>query len=818
MTSEPCPWVAHAQACAAATFGTLGPMGRRARWSPGSSTRDLGSHARTRSRRAERPSDPGTEWLRIAGLIVIALKLALLPVVFDPFGEDAFGVAKTAVSRAGMYLLLSIGGTLFALSADARDRLFRPREIVAGLVAFGASAALSTLLAVDRGAALFGVHHRYLGLTSIADGLVLACALPLFVARQVDLRWVFGGLFGGAAAVMGYAALQHVHLDPFSWDDPLTSTLGNRGVSAGYLVVIAAAGTCAAVLDLRSRWAIALGFISLAASVLVVRSGARGAILALPPAILVAGGVAMLAGSSTAILHRRAGIAAVMLLAVPAVLAGVGAAGPRLATLLSGGDTSLAERTLVYEAAIAMVAGRPLVGAGPDGFAVVYPLLRPAAAAQVSTQVAPGQSSAHSWPLHHAVGTGLLGVAALALLVAVSIRAALVGRPAAGESAQKIGAVIVVAFLLQGVFEIPNVGTEHLFWTGIGLTAVGPFAVGDEVARPTQWRWPSVAAGLVAVAVGLFLASTTGSWLEANRAVRSSDVLRSRGKLELAEQAALFATQRDPGRANNWNVLGLARSGMSASRALPAFERAWAAAPYDSRYLINVITEEGRLAETDPAYRERARVHARKLIEIDPRNAEARMVVSFVLMKTGDVGGARREADLAITLAPKDPQYYSWSAAIHEDTGDLATAAARYQTYAEMTTRGEMAEDTRTRLAGLYVRAGLLDRARALGKLRLASASNPCGTRCSQVSLRFSSPLGLATEGPGSALEASRYMVDGRRLPAGTVIKISDGPTVSIVAPSGAELVRPGSVIVITGLTDSTGLPIDPDPTTVVVQ
>jgi O-antigen ligase/Flp pilus assembly protein TadD len=764
------------------------------------------------------PADAAVEWLRIAGLTVIALKFALVPVVFDPLGDDVFGVAKSLASRTGMYLLLCLGGAFFVLSGEARQRLFRPRIIVAGLLTFGFISTLATVLAIDPRTALFGAHHRYLGLTSILDGVLLAFAIPLFVARAAELRWIYGGLFGGALVVVGYAALQSLRLDPLAWTgDPFTSTLGNRGVYAGYLVVIATALGHTAMTSPRPRWVVMLGAASALAAGLAVSSGVRGAILALPTAYLFSIGVAVRGGWRPSPRFGRIVVAIGALAGVVGLSWAFSAAAPRLATLLTGGDTSLAERTLVYEAALGMISARPLLGAGPDHFGVLYPLMRPLAAADFTSAVAAAQTSAHSWPLHHAVGTGLLGVAALAILIAASIRGSLRRGVWGQDDAPRLGAVTLIAFLLQSLFEPPNVGTDFLFWGGIGLTAVGPFVPASGTAARQTWRSQSIAVGLFAAAVGMAGAFSVGSALEANRAVRTSDALRSAGKLDLAEQAALVATERDPGRANNWNVLGLARSPTSPARALSAFERAWAAAPYDSRYLINVVKEEARLGEADKRYFARALEHALRAVEIDPRNPETHVVLSFALLKTGDALGARREADRAISLGPKTAEYYRWSAAIYEDTGEFTTAVSRYESYAKMITTGTMDGGTRLRLAQLYVRAGLLDRARSLGGPRFLSAIKGCPDRCSHVLLRFESGLGLATDGPGDVRDPRRYQVDGRSLPTAVSIHVLDGPAVLITAPEGTDLVRSGSTIRISGLTDPAGIPLEPDPTTVVV-
>lgn len=750
--------------------------------------------------------------VRTAGVLAIAAKIALIPLVFDPLGEDAFGVPKSAVSRAAMYLLICLGSALLLRDPQARIRLLRARALLVSLTILVLIAGLATAAAVHQPTALFGMHHRYLGAVSMLDGVVLAIALPLFIATTRDLRIVVVGGLAGAWAVVGYAVLQSLGVDPFSWGQ-VSSSVGNRGVYAGFLVVVGATAAFGAVAAPPGPTRVALAALLAAAVALVVRSEVRAATMVMP--------VALAAGVVFALRHSGIRLARTTLLAVAGVVlasaVAIGAiAAPRLATLLTGGDTSIAERSLVYAAAVRMVADRPLLGAGPDGFGVLYPAMRPPDAARYAASVALSQTSAHSWPLHHAVGTGLLGLAALVVIASLAIRSGLLRGPhGEGWIARPSGAVIVVAFLLQGALTVTSVSTEFLFWLGVGLSAV---ALRDPEASPGRRagsRRGRLWVQVVPIALGAALALTVLSWPGANRAVRASDALRSGGRLADAEQAALTATRLDPGRANHWNVLGLAYSQRSPSLALRAFERAWAAAPYEPRYLINVIKEEERLGDTDPTYRTRARDHAQRLVEMDPRGPEAHMILSFALLKVGDAEGARREAELAITFAPEDPQYYDWSAAIHEDTRDFATAAVRYERAVAMATRGaEVPPSMRARLGGLYVRAGLPERARPLVEPRVTAATMLSG---SHMTVAFDSPLGLATEGPGSAQDVAKYRVDGRPLPAGTTIRV-EREFVTVLGPPDASWVRSGSVLVVTGVRDSAGFRVSPDPTTVAVR
>jgi O-antigen ligase/tetratricopeptide (TPR) repeat protein len=764
---------------------------------------------------------PFTEsWIARAAVISIALKATLIPLAFDPAGEDAFGVAKSAVSRVLAYVLVA----LLAAEAVRSGSVALRRPIAVALAAVVTVAAAATAVAPHQSTALYGAHHRYLGLTSMVDGAILALAAATFVRGAKDVRDLSVGLGAGAVGVIGYALIQLLGLDPIDWSDPVvSSTLGNRGVFAGYLVIVAAgaASMIAARWDeLGWPWRAVLATAAVVMSLLVIASGARGPVLALAPAL----GIGALTGWRTTarrlpVLSPRAVGMAILGMAVAVGVTAVSPAGAAFARLASGGDTSLSERALVYGTALEMIRSRPLLGAGPDGFAVMYPTTRQPSAADVAGVVAPGQTSAHSWPLHHLVSTGIVGAVALAVLLGIAARTAWRRR----SVPQSLGLALTVASLLQGVFNITSVGTEWLLWLGVGLCAAQPQL--EPVATPrdrarraggTDRAWMAAA-----MAVALIVSPTTLRWVQANRDVRASDSLRVTGRFEAAERAASSAVALDAGRANSWNVLGLAISPRDPARALAAFERAWAAAPYESRYLINVVKEETRLGQRDPRYRALAEQHARRAVDIDPLNPETHQVLSYIHLIAGRAAEARAEAETAIRLAPAVPFFRSWAADIYDDTGDPDTAVTHYIQYIAIAAPAGPTQDMKVRLARLYAKAGRPEKvAELIAAPRVASVrTDDCANTPTCIRVSFDAVVDLVTGGGLGAVDAiASYRISGGELPMGSRIEVLNPRMVIIRLPADAAPLRNGLTFGVNGVLDEFGQRVHPDPTTLTLS
>lgn len=772
-------------------------------------------------------------WLRLAGVWSVAAKLLLVPLVIDPLGADAFALPKSAVSRGLLYVLCVVG---IAYVIRRGRPSFRPAALGIAMIAFVAASGLATLLALDPTAALYGAHRRHLGLTSLLDGAALAAGIALFVRTRGDLVKLGASTALGLTLTIGYGVMQLLGKDPIPWSDTtLGSFVGNSTSFAGYLVVVATVLFGAVLIhwtDLRWPARSALLILVAASVVLVIATGARAPALSLAPSMLFAAAVAHRAGSSRVRRQRRpfAFAAAALLLGVSAFVLSPNA--ERVARLISGGDSSATERSIIYGTALKAIASRPLLGVGPDGMASVYLALRPAETARL-TFLTPTQTSTHSWLFHHALGTGILGLVAFLGMVALAVGDGWRRSAAADGVHAALGAIGVVAYLAQGLVTVNSVVTDMLLWAAIGLAAIPQ-------DPPSSSDWESLARGkrredgplaVFALTVGLALALSCANVLEANRAVRTSNLARAAGNLALAERAAEMAVQRDPGGADPWNVLGLAHSRRQPQRAAQAFARASARAPRDPVYLLNLAAEEAVLAERGAPQGESALAHARRAVELDPNGVLTLKRASEVLAVLQQLDEAIQIARRAIDLTPDEPSRHEWLAELLSVAGRPSEAITELEraiapnTAQAASPRQDLPKELRLRLSRLYRSVGDFDRARSLirpptvlGADASCTARNGTGIsatgsvrpRCLRVFFAIEEVLRDDGARADSVTNVANYLVSGSLLPEGTTLEYDGARTVTIQLPPGSVPPSPQAVITVRGVADVLGQPVRP--------
>lgn len=805
--------------------------------------------------------------LHSVGLLLIAAKVALVPVVLDPAGAEAFSLPKVAVSRALLYPMVLVLA-LYALR-HRRELRWSPLIVIAFVYLFVAVAA--TVLAVHPFTALFGAPRRYLGLTSIVDNVVLFLAVATFVRTWRHAAVIGLGAAIGAAVVLLYGLVQLLHLDPLPWSDQtITSTIGNTGAFAGYVLAVgAAAGTVLLVSWGRLGTPLRLALVACLAfsAIETFATGTRGAGLAFPVAAVA---VTLVAARAHAVpvrrISRRLAIglsASVITFALITLF--FTQTGARLLALARGGDASSAERSLIYQAALSAVAHWPILGVGPDGFTTVYLLVRDPATIQ-STDVSAMQSSTHSWLLHQAVGTGLAGSIILLSVVMLAGFSGWRRIPQAGGPEAALGTVVMVVFVAQGIFSITHVASEWLFWVAVGLIAASESFVNGEsapVRRASRIREAPLAFG--AVLIGILLAVNVTNSVAANRALRGSEFARAAGQFAIAEQLAQTAVERDGGRAEHWNALGLAREPRSREAAIAAYSRAVDSAPYESTYLMNLARQELRLSITSRAYLARAVEHGRVAVAKDPHNPLARVLLADGLILSGDAAGGAAEADRAVALRPTVASYLvaidayltmsdaqsaverlHAAASLAEQTRDPREFAIRVrlvETLAEASrvaearsTLDEIARDSRLRaslqnrlrLVELYERLGHRAAGGALlAPPSVAAAGRDCtavhgngptsdgaGTapRCFRVSFSGEAPLQTDPHWVGAVVRPENYRVDDRELPPGTIVTYDEQQRIATVQlPADAPAPRSSAKVTMLSVADVFGRTISPD-------
>jgi O-antigen ligase/cytochrome c-type biogenesis protein CcmH/NrfG len=641
----------------------------------------MGRRARTRAALAEASTRRGTEEalllskLRLLGVTLLCAKVLLVPLVFDPGLDMPFPVPKALLSHGIAYLLAGVMAGLFLRFGQS---FFVWTWLHVPVLAFLLVSALATFFAADKNLALFGTHARMLGLGTIADGVVLYFGVVLLVRSRIEATALVASVLAASAVVLGYEAIQAAGRDPFQWAfdtaaSPL-STLGQPTTLAHYLTVLAVGAFVTGVLvrDLPNAVRVALLLYGLALFVGSVATGTRSTVLGVATggAFLVLTVVLRRATRRVRVISAFGALAASAVLAIGVIVSPIGArltSTIQLSTGSDGDDTALVEldpssenRITLYTIALRMVMERPILGYGPDNFAVGVPSYRPQ---QIDPSLRSGVfSSAHSWVAHVTTGSGLIGLVAFLALVGLALALALrQSVPALGRAS---GAMLA-AFLGAGLTTVNDITTDQLLWVLIGTigaatawqgraTPVVPSGRRPRVTRPRGRSVANAWPAMLCLAASLVPLVSTWSALDASRKIHLSADARLTRRLPEATDLGLQATRLDSGRAEYWHKLGLAYAGAARWReASSAFERASSLARHDIRYLTDQVTAQLLLASGgDTGARTRALDLADQAVRIDPNNPRAHLTRATTQQSQGTLAEALASVERALALDP----------------------------------------------------------------------------------------------------------------------------------------------------------------------
>jgi O-antigen ligase/tetratricopeptide (TPR) repeat protein len=636
--------------------------------------------SRSSRRRSATLSAPTSELLRsrlrLAGVALICAKVALVPLVFDPSSDAPFVVPKALLSHALAYVL---AGVMLGLAIQFGRSLFVRSWLHVPVLAFLGVSVVATIFAADRITALYGEHARMVGLGTIADGVLLYFAIVLLVRTRAETIGVIGSGLGAAGVVLLYEFAQLASRDPFRWSvngaiRPFSAIGQSTNLGLYLAVAVVAAAACALLAPRIARWLraslLVLSVVALAGLVATqTRSGLLG---------LVTGFGLLLVLTFIGYPDRRArlislaaAVGAIALLGVVLIFTPLGArvlttvqftpepgtnaeTDPRL-------EQSADVRLALYRVALDMVRERPLLGYGPDDFAVGLAKYR---GENEPFEVQHGlTTSAHSWIAHVAAGSGVLGILSFVGIAGyalwLTVRTGF--RPVAW-----IGAGILAAWLGSALTSVNAVSTDWLFWVGVAAigAATGVAASEDVAAQgssrarasgPVRGRRSSRGYLPVAVAaVGVVLALTTFTAFDASRSAQGSEIRRLASRASEAIDLGIRATNADPQRAEYWHTLGLAYiQADKLKEGASAFNEAIRLAPYDIRHLGDLARAYVLLARAgDTSMVARARDVAERAVLADPNNPQAHVTRAVVMQGTGNLPEALVSIDRALELEP----------------------------------------------------------------------------------------------------------------------------------------------------------------------
>src|SRR6267378_5850451 len=529
--------------------------------------------------------------------------LFLLPLAFWWDTYDHYVLPKVFVAR-----ILVLGLLIFyvARSISARSLVFKRTPLDLPLLAFLASAVVSTVLAENQNVAIFGIYSRYDGLVTILTYAALFWLSTQAIEGPGDARSLLRVLIVSGYAVAAIAIVQSV-------TDPLREgalaqafgTLGQQNVLGAFLAMllpltygelIEARGWSGRILAIN-----ALVVIGLALVLTLTRSAWLGT---------AAAAVVVVAGTRST--GAKVGVAslATLLVAGVALAALSTAGGLRLEESLGARALSIFDpsawgpRPAIWRDSLQLIASRPLLGYGPDNFGLVFPRFQSGLLGTVQID------KAHSEALQIAATQGLVGLAAYLWLLATFVRAFIRGRRAVGAYAI-FAAWVGYQITLQ--FNFSAIAAAFPFW----VFAAAAFA---SWSPPTQTKSLSlrrsalipvggvVMAGAVALAAG----STVLPYLADAHLLNAVNADYNR-QLDLAQTEASIARQ-----------LGSRESVYAVEVGNLAFERRdWAAARLaylDAAQLGTynpAVYRNLALADRDLGLRSEGEAAARKAVELD---------------------------------------------------------------------------------------------------------------------------------------------------------------------------------------------------------
>ena len=416
-----------------------------------------------------------------------------LPLAYSPFTYDSFVLPKLLLARLLVVVLLVL---VFARVMATGSLAVKRTPLDIPLVAFLASAALSSLFAENLNVALFGTYGRYDGLFTLLTFAALFWLSVQGIADQAEARVLLRVLLASGYAVAGVAIVQSIHDSvQQGYVAPAFGTLGNPNVLGAFLALV----------------------ISIAAGELMMAGSAAGRILFLN-LLIVTGAALVLTFSRSSWLAAGAGIVFVVFtrpkriafsLVAPlvVVLVLVVAIGQLDRAFLAKVRTLIdlqaiaGSRLGIWADSIRLIASRPILGYGPDNFGLVFPRF------QTGDWSTPGQirqpiDKAHAELLQVAATQGLVGVVTYVFLLVAFVRAF-------WRAARLDQAVLVVAgwigYQVSVQLNFTALASALPFW----IFAAAAMASSDAVRSRTVavGRRPAyltlVLAGVSAVAVAL---------------------------------------------------------------------------------------------------------------------------------------------------------------------------------------------------------------------------------------------------------------------------------------------------------------------------
>jgi O-antigen ligase/Flp pilus assembly protein TadD len=572
---------------------------------------------------------------------------ALVVLAVDPEGYAPFGPAKYLVVAA--CALVGVVAVIVGPGVARCDRW--PACVWAGLLVW---LSIAATVGVDRFHGWIGLPERRLGVvafTLFAACFVIAQSLRVADRRAIVLSAVVAGCIVGMWAVLEGLGLAPV--DGGGATSRLTGPFGSAaylGAATCLLIPVCLGAACDATT--ARGWRVAGWFGGATCAIGLVGSGTRGAWVG---TIVAVGATAVVRRSMIKWVGRS--VAVIAGLAVAAVVIGgwllPETERPNDAVARTGTSGRLDEWSLAGR----VIADRPLLGAGPEGYRIV-------AGQHVSVEYeqAYGRAvipdRAHNGLLDLGVSGGipaLLGYAALLVLVGRRVFTVL----RTGTPLHAGVAVGLVAYAAQQQFLFPLTEIDPVAWLLAGVVAAAA-----EPERPFSCRLPRWTAAISILLGGATLLFGVRELL-ADRAVQGAvEELASastRADVDDAITQAEHAVSLRPDVLRNRIALSRAQAATGTiaglDAAVAALDGALEWSPRDpvlAKERASVLSSKAD-ATGDRADQRAALDAWTDAVANDPNNAASLLELGVAQAVNGDSEQARESWERAATLAPRSP-------------------------------------------------------------------------------------------------------------------------------------------------------------------
>lgn len=411
--------------------------------------------------------------------------VALLPLALNPFGYQFSTLTKLAVFR--LAILCAAG--LWAVKSFVEGRAtYRVNKLTLPVGLFFSVFVAATVVSISPITSTFGWFGRYEGLLTIFFYLLAFMIASTYFSERRHQTSLLRVFFVSAFVTAIFAILELLGLSlGIGVSGRLGSTFGNPAFYAGFLVFALGA---ALVLIFEPGQKDTFNWLPVTivafAPVFIWLSASRAAVLA-----LVVMGLVL---SVQKFGRRRLGAIGLALILILIMISAV-FPNLRAAQLVKDPANNLGSRVMYWKTAAKTISRRPILGFGPDTFALVYPADRPANWTQIKRER--GEvDKAHNEFLQIGVSAGLVGLAAFVWVIIIFLRRALKRQNPAPDRAFALGALGYLVWL-QGYFSV--VELSPYFWTFLPLAISSTSVVRVFDLRGfAKSRWRFAAAGLIA--------------------------------------------------------------------------------------------------------------------------------------------------------------------------------------------------------------------------------------------------------------------------------------------------------------------------------